>query len=163
MIYALLLFFILFLDQFTKCAVAANQTDVEVIKNLFSITLRWNDGAAFSLFSDKGWAQTFFIVLTVIVLVVLYFIYIKMGSGKKWLKTTFIFIIAGALGNFIDRVAYSQVVDFIFVHFFPAVFNVADISLCVGCAMLVFYYLFLDKDALIKSKKKVENDKPLQS
>ena len=79
----------------------------------------------------------------------------KFGNkrGSKWLNVTIAIIIAGALGNFIDRLALKGVRDFIYVTFF-ANFNVADIAITVGAIMLVVYVLFLDKDALFKIKKK---------
>ena len=60
---------------------------------------------------------------------------------------------AGTVGNFIDRLALNYVRDFIsfvFGTFKFAIFNVADICLVVGVVMIVYYILFLDKDAVFK-------------
>ena len=75
----------------------------------------------------------------------------KMDS--KWLKSSIALLFSGTIGNFIDRLAFASVRDFINVEFF-ANFNVADICLCVGAAMLVFFVLFLDEDPVFNLKKK---------
>lgn len=155
MLYVLVLFAIIAIDQITKIYVSAQgpMWEVTVIPNVFSFVYGKNSGAAFSSFAGTGWAQTFFAVLTCIVLPVLFIVFLRIKNNNKWLKTTVILIIAGTVGNFIDRIVFKEVTDFIYVHFF-ANFNVADVSLTVGAIMLIFYYLFLDNDALISIGKK---------
>ena len=67
-------------------------------------------------------------------------------------------MVGGAVGNLVDRIAFSYVRDFIFVLYntkiFTAIFNVADIALVVGVIMLVIYLLFLDEEAIFKKSKK---------
>ncbi|MBQ7164592.1 MAG: signal peptidase II [Clostridia bacterium] len=161
MIYAVILFAVIAIDQITKIYVSAQGPlwEVVVIPNVFSFIYGKNSGAAFSSFAGTGWAQTFFAVLTFIILPVLFVVFLRVKNENKWLKTTIILIIAGTIGNFIDRLVFKEVTDFIYVHFF-ANFNVADISLTVGAIMLVFYFVFLDKEALIpigKNRKKKAN------
>ena len=96
--------------------------------------------------------QLFFFILTVIILPILYIVFLRLPKDKKWLKTTVILILGGTIGNFIDRVVFKGVTDFIYVHFF-ANFNVADIALTVGAIMLIFWFLFLDNDAIIPIRK----------
>ena len=160
MVYAIILFGIILLDQITKIFVSAQGAgwNVTIIPDLFSLTYSKNSGAAFSSLAGKDWAQTFFIVLTCIILPVLFIIFLRVKKEQKWLRTTLILIIAGTIGNFIDRLVFKEVTDFINVHFF-AVFNVADISLTVGAIMLIFYFLFLDKEAVFKSKKSKDEKK----
>ena len=158
MVYAIIMFAILALDQITKIYVSAQGAswEVTVIPGVFSFIYGKNRGAAFSSLANADWAQTFFAVLTFIILPVLFVVFLRLKKGNKWLKTSLILIIAGTIGNFIDRLVFKEVTDFIYVHFF-ANFNVADISLTVGAIMLVVYFLFLDKDALIpmgKNRKK---------
>ncbi|MBP5307829.1 MAG: signal peptidase II [Clostridia bacterium] len=155
MLYVLVLFAIIAIDQITKIYVSAQgpMWEVTVIPNVFSFVYGKNSGAAFSSFAGTDWAQTFFVVLTCIVLPVLFIVFLRIKNNNKWLKTTIILIIAGTVGNFIDRIVFKEVTDFIYVHFF-ANFNVADVSLTVGAIMLIFYYLFLDNDALISIGKK---------
>ena len=69
-------------------------------------------------------------------------------------------LIGGTLGNFIDRIVFNSVTDFIHIHFFPAIFNVADIALTVGAIMLIVWFVFLDDEAIIPiGKKKSKNEK----
>ena len=75
------------------------------------------------------------------------------SSSKTWLKYALILIVGGTLGNFIDRLISNGVVDFLSFNFwgyaFP-VFNFADTFLTVGVIMLIFYYCFLDDNAIFK-------------
>ena len=81
MIYAIIFFAVVILDQLTKAIVVTNSYErIQIIGNLFSIEkVTMNTGAALSMFADKPWAQAFFIVLTVITMavLVLFFIYKK--------------------------------------------------------------------------------------
>lgn len=133
------------------------------IKGLISITYVQNTGAAWSFLSGVSWAQTFFKILTVVALCLFTAMYLyAMKKGYKWLMYSIVFIVGGTIGNFVDRVAFGYVRDFILLTFmdFP-VFNIADSFLCVGVVMFVIHYLFLDSDALFKksSDNKDNNDK----
>lgn len=128
--------------------------DTVIIKDFFTLTYTVNTGAAWGFLSDKSWAQTFFKILTSIALVVfvIYYIYAA-KKGKTWLKYALILIVGGTLGNFIDRLISNGVVDFLSFNFFGyafPVFNFADTFLTVGVIMLIFYYCFLDDNAIFK-------------
>ncbi len=153
---------ILALDLISK-VVAVNQNfNVVIIPELLKFKLTYNKGASFSFLSDKPWAKYMFIAVTILVCLAIigYFVYliIKKKKPSKWLLVALSMTFAGALGNLIDRIALGQVRDFIFVFYntdiFPAIFNVADISLVVSVIMLCVYILFLDKDAFFKFKGK---------
>lgn len=152
MIYAILLFFIVILDQITKIYVAGNDVNITLIEKVLNIKYTTNSGAAFSSGANTTWAQPLFIALTVVILPILYIVFLRLGKDKKWLKTSIIFIIGGTIGNFIERIVFGAVTDFIDVPFF-ANFNVADIALTVGAIMLIFWFLCLDSDALIPIRK----------
>ncbi len=110
--------------------------------NVLSLTYIKNDGAAWSSFSGQQW---FFLVLTPIVLVVaLWFLWKKMAQNWYFIGLTL--IIAGALGNFIDRIHQGFVVDMFQTEFinFP-IFNIADILLSVGFVLL-FIAILTDKE-----------------
>lgn len=163
MVYLIVFIAVVLLDQFSKAVVDstfAQHEGISVIKGIFSITNTRNSGAAFSMFSDTTWSQVFFIAITVIA-VVAALIYLIFGkSSSKWLNTTVTLIAAGAIGNFIDRLAFGNVRDFLYIEFF-ANCNVADVAITVGAIMLVAYLLFISEDALFKDKKKeqaVNND-----
>lgn len=127
-----------------------------VIDGFFSFFYTENTGAAFSFLANVSWGQAFFIGLTVIALILFFIFYLYIcRKNYKWLKIAMAFIIAGTIGNFIDRLAYNFVVDFISFIFgdyhFP-VFNMADVYITVGVIMFVIHYLFLDEGALLKFK-----------
>ena len=98
-----------------------------------------NTGAAFSMFSGKV------SVLSVCIGVIVYFIVKKPKSKLMCISLALLF--SGAAGNAIDRVANGYVVDFISLKFinFP-VFNIADIAITVGAALLVIYMIFFDRE-----------------
>lgn len=132
-------------DQNFKNWIVANIQlgDTEKIwPNVLSLTYIKNDGAAWSSFSGQQW---FFLILTPIVLVVaLWFLWKKMAQNWYFIGLTL--IIAGALGNFIDRIRQGFVVDMFETEFinFP-IFNIADILLSVGFVLL-FIAILIDKE-----------------
>ena len=150
------------IDLLTKIYAESVNVNAVIIPELLKFKLSWNDGAAFSFLSDKAWAQTFFKILTVILLLgviglAVYSIITK-KKPSKWLAIAISLCFGGAVGNFIDRLAFNRVRDFIFLFYntniFPAIFNVADIALVVGVIMVCVYLLFLDKDAIFKKSDK---------
>lgn len=127
------------LDQWTKWAVSTHMRpgqSIVIIPKLFELTYLQNTGAGFSIF--EGYGKPFFAVLTVIAMAVMLWAYIK--AKRPGLQMSLALIFAGALGNFIDRMALGYVVDFfhfyIFGWSFP-VFNIADICITLGFAFLV--------------------------
>ena len=132
-----------------------------VIDGLFYFAYEVNTGASFSFLSGVSWAQTFFKILTSFALVIFVFFYlIAIKNNYRWLKVGLVFIISGAIGNFIDRLAINGVIDFISFTFFPFVFNLADAFLVVGAIMLVIHFAFLDKNAIFKrqdANKEISN------
>ena len=128
------------------------------VEDFFYFTYTVNTGAAWSFLSDVSWAQTFFKILTLVSIVIFYLFYLyALKKEHVFLQYSLALIFAGMLGNVIDRLAFSYVVDFISCNFWGydfAVFNVADMSLCVGVAMMLFHYLFLDSQALFKKNDK---------
>ena len=156
--YIILFFATLFADQITKIICDAYKVNVPVIEGVLKIDIAYNKGASFSFLSNVEWAQTFFVILTVVVLAfgIGFVLYEKPKS--KWLNSSLALMFSGTIGNFIDRLAFKYVRDFINVPFF-ANFNVADICLCVGAFMLIFYVLFLGNDPVFKFKKNKEESK----
>ena len=126
---------------------------IVVIPDLFSWTLAYNTGAAFSFLADSaGWQRWLFALIAVVVSAVLVVWLKRLGRNDTWLAIALALILGGALGNLYDRIVYGHVVDFILVHwqnrwYFPA-FNFADSAICVGAVMLA-----LD---MFKSKKPEE-------
>lgn len=129
-----------------------------VIDGFFYFRYTMNTGASYGFLANKPWAQTFFICLTS-VLLPLFAVYYAYATKRNYtfLKYALIFVMAGTIGNFIDRIAYGGVVDFLNLvingNNVFGIFNVADVYLTVGVIMLLVYYLFVDENALLRFKK----------
>lgn len=112
-----------------------------IIKGFISFFTVHNFGAAWSIFSGK---QIFLIVFTIIFLVLMIFYYIKEKSKSYLFNITYGFILAGTIGNLVDRIFLGYVRDFINLEFmdFP-VFNIADICLTIGVGLFILYIIIL--------------------
>ena len=150
-----ILFLVLFLiDQISKIIVQGGNVNLPVIKGFLTFRYVKNEGAAFSFLADKSWAQIFFIALTTVAMIGFFIWYLLANKKKRTLRFALLLIINGALGNLVDRVAFGYVRDFVSFSFFKPIFNIADAVLCIGAALLVIHFLFLDKDALFRKKAK---------
>jgi signal peptidase II len=102
-----------------------------------------NPGAAFSFLAGAGgWQRWFFIALALgVSVVLLWWLRSLHEAVERRLTIALSLILAGAIGNVIDRIEHGYVVDFIHVHwgsaYFPA-FNIADAALSVGAALMIF-------------------------
>ncbi len=99
------------------------------------------------------WARHILSVATVILLVVLVIYVIKKGKHQPLLHCASALLLAGGIGNLVDRVFRGYVPDFIrFVYhkYFPYVFNVADIYVCIGAVLLGIYILYSDANQSVK-------------
>ena len=99
----------------------------------------------------------FFKILTGVSIVAFYIFFLFASQKEyKMLKYGLVLVFAGMIGNFIDRLAFNYVVDFIsftFGNYNFAVFNIADACLTIGVIMMMVHFLFLDDDALFRKKK----------
>ena len=153
----LIIFFIFCLDRISKeYVINLNNNsfgkELAISKNL-NISLIWNEGIAFGLFSfDKSNLYNY---LTVFIgLVILFLIYLALVT-VNYKKYFLLLIIGGALGNFCDRVLYSAVPDFIDFHianFHWFTFNVADIFITLGVICMIVLEL-IDNDKYDNNKK----------
>jgi signal peptidase II len=141
------------LDQFTKLLVVHHvklYSSIHVLPVL-DISLRYNRGAAFSFLEGaSGWQRWFFTVLALVVGGAILIWMRRLKGATHWLLSlSLALILAGALGNMIDRLRLGRVIDFIVAHWhhaeFPA-FNVADSSITIGAALLLL-------DALLESRR----------
>lgn len=145
MMYFVIVFFIVLLDQWTKYLAKTYLYPIEtypLIENVFHLTYRENTGAAFSILRDK---QTLLIIVTSIVVLILIFYLIKIMKVEDFLlvKLPLSFIIGGAIGNLIDRIRLRYVIDFFdFTLINFAVFNVADVFIVIGSIILGYAVIF---------------------
>ena len=130
------------LDQLVKSYVVQNIALGEVktwIPNLVSLTYLQNRGAAFSILQDQ---QLLFAVITLVVVVGAIWYLHKHMEDSLWMVLGLTLIIAGGLGNFIDRISQGFVVDMFHLDFINfAIFNVADSYLTVGVIILLLAML----------------------
>ena len=129
------------LDQWSKYLTVQNISlgeTKEFIPGFLSLTHLRNTGAAWSLLEGK---MIFFYVITVIVSVVIIYLLIKNYKKSIWYSVGLSFVLAGAIGNFIDRVRLGYVVDMLQTDFmnFP-IFNVADSTLVLGLIYVFIYF-----------------------
>ena len=134
------------IDQITKVIARKSlqgKPSVPVIKDFFHFTYVENRGGAWGAFSGKLWL---FIIITVFALGLMFYLMKDFDIvNNKLYSISICLIIAGAIGNFIDRIVFKYVTDFldfyIFGYDFP-VFNVADICITIGVAMLLVKIIF---------------------
>ena len=143
------------LDQLTKYLVVQNiplHGTVPLWDKVVHLTYTQNTGAAFSSFEGQHW------LFALVMLVFIGFIIwefpkkrMPFTAVERWLMVA---ILAGGIGNMIDRLRMGYVVDMIEVDFMEfAVFNVADIFITCGCFLLVAHLIFFNK-AFWKEEKK---------
>ncbi|MCD8037111.1 MAG: signal peptidase II [Clostridiales bacterium] len=136
-------------DQITKYIALTRLKpvgNVTFIKGFMDFTFVENRGAAFGILNGKTWLL---LIIAVIICVVLIAAMKKMPDTKeyKWLKWTLMLIVAGAVGNIIDRLVRGYVVDFFEFTFMTwPVFNMADIYVVVGTILMAILVLFVIKD-----------------
>lgn len=133
---------VLVFDQLTKVYIDRSMKlyqSIPVVDGLFSITYLRNRGAAFSFLSEASWRLPFFIFATVIALIAIAVAMMKLRDDQRLAAVSLTLILAGAVGNLIDRIRLGEVIDFLDVywrsHHWPA-FNVADSAICLGVALL---------------------------
>jgi len=137
---------VFFLDRLTKALIIKHLGlhDSIDVTSFFSIVHARNFGGVFGFLHGHQYAQYIFTFLPILIAcVLLYVIIVYNFPFAKRLALTF--ILAGALGNIYDRIAYGNVVDFLDFYFktyhWPA-FNVADISISVGIGLWLYWELF---------------------
>lgn len=143
-LYFILAILVLIADQLTKAWATAKLQFVdtmEIIPNFFRFTYARNRGVAFSLFADSQFETKWILaaISTAAALGVGYYLYRSATSNKR-LNYALSFLLAGIVGNLIDRVRLGEVVDFIDFHWYEKytwpTFNIADASICVGAVLL---------------------------
>ncbi len=138
------------LDIFSKQMVihfmVENQT-IQIISHFFSLTYVKNTGVAFSMLSGN---LTFILMMSVLVVGVLVYFAKNRESGQLE-NLCYSMILGGALGNFLDRIFYGYVIDFLDFTLFGfkmAIFNVADVLIVCGVFLLIVLELLKERKKL---------------
>ena len=131
------------LDQLSKYWIHNNLDYLSYIDILpfLKIVHFQNKGAAFSFLHDAdGWQRYFLIAISMLAIIALPF-FIKQNKKSPLIFWALIFIMAGAIGNLIDRIYFGYVIDFIYIHlnqyYWPA-FNIADSMITLGAGLIIF-------------------------
>ena len=139
---------VLLLDFITKMLVIGNMQlgeKIRIIDGVFSLTYIRNKGMAWGLLQNQRWI---FIIATVIIVTLMLIYILKNKNAHFTGKLGITLSVAGAFGNLIDRLFYEDgVIDFLCADFidFP-IFNVADMSVCIGMGILVIYIMFFEQN-----------------
>jgi signal peptidase II len=142
LLFAGLAFFVLVVDQITKFLVVSNMNPndtIPVIENIFHITFVRNPGAAFGIFPNQ---TSFFVIVSLIVIIVIIGVYWKLAYRNKIFTVALALQLGGAVGNLIDRLRFTYVVDFFDFRIWP-VFNIADMAIVIGVVFLAWQLLVL--------------------
>jgi signal peptidase II len=149
-IYPVIILALLSIDQLTKALIARSilfQSSKSIIPGFFNLTHIRNRGAIFGFFSHSE-SRILFIFLTLVSLVALglvIYYFFKTPSSQRFMKISLSVILAGALGNLMDRLFRGYVIDFLDFHIknwhWPS-FNVADACITVGAFLLIFILVF---------------------
>ena len=137
------------IDQWTKALAITHlyeaDRDITVIDGVFEFSFVKNPGAAFGMLKGQLWI---FVPVTLLVCGFIVAMMVRSPLRKyKLFDITCVLILAGAIGNLIDRIVYGYVVDFLHCTFidFP-VFNFADCCVVIGCGLLFVFILFVMKE-----------------
>jgi len=140
----LLIVLVIAIDQVSKYLAFTYLKPVDsitILKGIFNLTYVENRGAAFGILQNQRWL---FILLTIIICIAMAYYLIANRNESLLLRISLSMILAGAIGNLIDRVRHGYVVDMF--HFtlidFP-VFNIADSFVVIGTILLGYYILFI--------------------
>jgi signal peptidase II len=143
------------LDQITKAAIQQTMhlhESIPIIARLFSLTYIRNPGAAFGLFAEQGNGLriAFFATISVVAILFLGTLFVKTPKEARLGRLSIAMVMGGAMGNLVDRLRYGEVVDFLDFYIgsyhWPA-FNVADSSISVGVALMIWYFIREDRRA----------------
>jgi signal peptidase II len=159
---------VLVADQLTKAWATTSLKPVpyvEVIPGLFRLSYATNRGVAFSLFADSQFDIRW--ILSAVSLIAALFVlsyFRRAPADKPWLNVSLALLMAGIVGNMIDRVRLGEVVDFIELHWHSLyswpTFNVADSAICVGAVLLALEMLREERAARIRPLGGVEATTP---
>ncbi len=150
----MIIIILLFLDQLIKYLITQNMyigEEITIIKNFLNISYITNDGAAFNILSGNT------ILLIILAIFVIIYIIKNKKKQEKQEKIMYEILIAGILGNLIDRIIRGSVVDYIAFKIFNidmAVFNLADTYIVCSCIILLIMEALKWKKSQSKNQEK---------
>lgn len=143
MIVAAIVLFVLVLDQLSKqwlMSLFDTRPSPIVLCEYFSLVMVWNRGVSFSMFTSSAGGMPYLLILMAVG-ISLILLHLAMRARYRSERAAYAMVVGGALGNAIDRARFGAVADFFYAHIgdlgWPA-FNVADMAICCGVAILLF-------------------------
>ena len=139
----LLIISIVALDLYTKFVVSGLDNTIR-LSSFIKLHIINNYGIAFSLFDNlqDGGRKLLSLIIIIILTFVTYELYKNLRSSTNYLVGLSL-VLGGGVANFIDRFDNGSVTDFIILHYeniyFPAVFNIADLSISIGAILIIFH------------------------
>ena len=145
-------------DQLTKMLALVHLKlgdTIPILKNIVHLTLIHNSGAAFGFFKKR--AALFIFISVVAILLILFYTSTllsinakRFGQNYRFARWGLLLVLAGTIGNLIDRIRFGYVVDFIDLRVWP-VFNLADMCISLGGILLIYH--------LVSVKRKAQSEK----
>ncbi|MBQ2005080.1 MAG: signal peptidase II [Peptococcaceae bacterium] len=136
---------LLIADQAVKHLVRTTMVQgqsIPIIENIFHITYIENPGAAFGILANQ---RMLFLILTAVIVGVMIYLYCSLSNKKSLTAISLGIVVSGAIGNFIDRFMQGTVTDFLDFRIWP-IFNIADIAICVGLALICYFIIIKGED-----------------
>ena len=148
---------LLIIDQFVKHLVITNisySDTIFLVPKFFYLTYVKNTGGAWSIFQDNF----IFLLCISIAAIIFFFYYLSKKESYSIIEIIYLgLLFGGVLGNFIDRLCYHGVVDylgFIFGSYYFPIFNIADMAVVIGVGLIILEIIFED---YINGKKKIRD------
>ena len=161
---------LLLIDQLTKLVadvyfnLEGSPSTVDVIPGWIFLRIDYNPGIAYGIGHDAPPpVKIAVIVITAVIMLVLSVMYLCLDRRRSWLRSAFVLIVSGGVGNLIDRLYYRVwevdclfgVRDMVDLNRFGfALCNFADFFICIGAVVMVLALLFFDRDAMFPLGKK---------
>ena len=143
---------IIVVDQISKLAVRMFMIEgqsIDIINGFFALCYYENTGVAFSFLHGQRIVVTILQIVCMILVAVFYY---KFRGKSRIMDYALVLILAGGIGNLIDRLIFGSVTDMLSFSIFPPIFNVADIAVTVGCGLLILD-IVLD---MVNQKKEIK-------
>ena len=158
LIYILIIALGTLLDQITKALATAYLKpifDFPLIEGVFHLTYTENSGAAFGMLSNNRWV--FMIFSSVMIVAMCVYLFLPKKQSRPLFCMAMAAVVAGGIGNMIDRIVYGKVVDFFYFKLINfAIFNVADVFVCVGAGLMLLDVLMEIAEEAKKEKEKAD-------
>ena len=145
MLFYVLALVILAIDQIIKYFIHSSMylgQSIPLLDGIVQLTYVRNTGAAFSLF--LGFSP-YLIVVGVAAVAAIFYFHFRSSKKDYYLQTALAFILGGSLGNLVDRIVRSYVVDYVDFKFFP-VFNFADVMINIGVLLIIIRLIKEEQD-----------------